>query len=177
MNIPNLLTTIRFFLIPVFCFIYFSSVQNHFLIAIIIFLISGITDVLDGYIARKYNMITKWGTLLDPLADKLMTLTVLFCLSVSNIIPIWVFFVVLGKEILMVLGGILLLKKKTIVPAKYYGKLATFFFYLSVGLMIFNKKVGAYVIYGAILLTLFAFFSYLVNYIKIKKNNTANKVN
>ena len=108
MNIPNILTAIRFFLIPVFCIVYFSSINNQFMISIIIFLISGITDVLDGYIARKYDMVTKWGTLLDPLADKLMLLTVLFCLSRTHVIPIWIFILILAKEGLMILGGLLL---------------------------------------------------------------------
>lgn len=170
MNIPNILTTIRFFLIPVFYIVYFSSIDNHFMISIIIFLISGITDVLDGYIARKYDMVTKWGSLLDPLADKLMLLTALFCLSRTDIIPIWIFILILAKEVLMILGGILLLKKKTVVSARYYGKAATLFFYLSIGVMIFNEAAGTYIIYIALALAFFAFFNYLRNYLDIKKN-------
>lgn len=170
MNIPNILTTARFFLIPAFYIVYFSSVDNHFMISIIIFLISGITDVLDGYIARKYNMVTKWGSLFDPLADKLMLLTVLFSLSKTNVIPIWIFIVMLAKEILMILGGILLLKQQTVISAKYYGKAATFFFYLSIGVMIFNKGIGTIIMYVAILMAFFAFFNYLQNYLYIKKS-------
>ncbi|WDU82801.1 CDP-alcohol phosphatidyltransferase family protein [Caloramator sp. Dgby_cultured_2] len=110
MNIPNALTTLRFILIPTYLFVYFSKINNSFLFAMIIFFIAGATDVLDGYIARKYNMVTKWGTLLDPLADKLMLLTVLFSLSYTNIIPHWVFYIVLIKEISMIIGGFTLLK-------------------------------------------------------------------
>lgn len=168
MNIPNILTNIRFLLIPVFCIIYFSSINNHFMISIIIFLISGITDVLDGYIARKYDMVTKWGTLLDPLADKLMLLTVLFCLSRTHVIPIWIFILILTKEGLMILGGLLLLKKQTVIAARYYGKAATLFFYLSIGIMIFNSSIGTIIMYVAILLAFFAFFNYLKNYISVK---------
>ncbi len=170
MNIPNILTTIRFLLIPVFYFVYFSSMENNFMISIVIFLISGITDVLDGYIARKYDMITKWGTLLDPLADKLMLLTALFCLSSTKTISIWIFVLILSKEVLMILGGILLLKMRTVVSARYYGKAATLFFYLSIGVMIFNKTIGGYIMYIAIILTLFAFFNYLRNYLNIKRS-------
>jgi cardiolipin synthase len=170
MNIPNVLTTIRFFLIPIFCIVYFSSITNHFIISIIIFLISGITDVLDGYIARKYDMITKWGTLLDPLADKLMLLAVLFCLSSTGIISIWIFVLILAKEGLMILGGILLLKKQTVVAARYYGKAATLFFYLSIGVMILDRKVGTIIMYAAMLLAFFAFYNYLRTYIRIKKS-------
>lgn len=168
MNIPNVLTIIRFFLIPVFCIVYFSPVDNHFIISIVIFLISGITDILDGYIARKYDMVTKWGTLLDPLADKLMLITVLFSLSRTGVIPIWIFSLILAKEGLMILGGILLLKKQTVVAARYYGKAATLFFYLSIGVMMFNRSIGTIIMYGAILLAFFAFFNYLKSYIHIK---------
>lgn len=168
MNIPNILTMIRFLLIPIFYIVYFSSIDNHFVISIIIFLVSGITDVLDGYIARKYDMVTKWGTLLDPLADKLMLLTVLFCLSRTDVIPIWIFILILGKEGLMILGGLLLLKKQTVIAAKYYGKAATLFFYLSIGIMVFNSSLGTIIMYVAILLTFFAFFNYLKNYINVK---------
>jgi cardiolipin synthase len=138
------------------------------MISIIIFLISGITDVLDGYIARKYDMVTKWGTLLDPLADKLMLLTVLFCLSRTHVIPIWIFILILTKEGLMILGGLLLLKKQTVIAARYYGKAATLFFYLSIGVMIFNSSTGTIIMYCAILLAFFAFFNYLKNYISVK---------
>jgi cardiolipin synthase len=138
------------------------------MISIIIFLISGITDVLDGHIARKYDMVTKWGTLLDPLADKLMLLTVLFCLSRTRIIPVWIFILILAKEGLMILGGLLLLKKQTVIAARYYGKAATLFFYLAIGIMVFNKSIGIIIMYFAILLAVFAFFNYLKNYIRIK---------
>lgn len=170
MNIPNILTTIRFFLIPVFYIVYFSSMSNSMTIAITIFLISGTTDILDGYIARKYNLITKWGTVLDPLADKLMILTVLFCLSSSKIIPLWIFLLILFKEAFMIIGGINLFKYKKVIPAKYYGKISTVLFYLSVVVMVFHKSIGTYVLYAAIGMTLFSFINYLISFINIKKH-------
>jgi cardiolipin synthase len=144
--------------------------DNSFLISIVIFLVSGMTDVLDGYIARKYNMVTKWGTLLDPLADKLMIIAVLFCLSKSGVIPGWIFIFILAKELLMITGGLMLLKDRTVVAAKYYGKAATVLFYLSIGVMIFDKTIGTFIIYAALLMAFFAFANYLRNYIVIKKS-------
>ncbi|SNX55062.1 CDP-alcohol phosphatidyltransferase family protein [Thermoanaerobacterium sp. RBIITD] len=76
MNIPNVLTLLRFILIPIFVYSYFYITDGN-IFAAIIFIVSGITDVLDGYIARHYNQITKMGILMDPLADKLMIITVL----------------------------------------------------------------------------------------------------
>lgn len=170
MNIPNILTTIRFFLIPVFYTIYFSSINNSMAIAVIIFLISGITDILDGHIARKYNLVTKWGTVLDPLADKLMILTVLFCLSSSKIIPLWIFLLILLKEAFMIIGGINLFKYQKVIPAKYYGKISTVLFYLSVFIMVFYQSIGIYILYAAIAMTIFSFINYLISFVKIKKN-------
>ena len=73
-NIPNILTIIRFILIP---FLYISVLSHHYLTALIIFTISALTDILDGYIARKYNYITDIGKLIDPLADKLTQISLL----------------------------------------------------------------------------------------------------
>ena len=78
MNLPNILTTIRLLLIPVFVLVFFSYGTQGLIYGAIIFLIAGFTDVLDGHIARKFNLVTKYGIVLDPLADKLMLLTVLF---------------------------------------------------------------------------------------------------
>ena len=85
-NIPNILTIIRFILIP---FIYISVLSKHFLTALIIFTVSALTDILDGYIARKYNYITDIGKLIDPLADKLTQVSTLIVLVIQNIIPIF----------------------------------------------------------------------------------------
>lgn len=108
MNLPNILTILRFVLVPVFAAIFLSHLKYNYLIALSIFLLSGLTDVLDGFIARRYNMITQFGKLFDPLADKLMILTVLWCLVLKEYIPSWVFYIVLAKEIFMILGSALL---------------------------------------------------------------------
>ena len=84
MNIPNLLTIIRFILIPLFVYFYFSNEQFSLEIAAIVFILSGITDTLDGYIARRFNQVTRLGTVLDPLADKLMLITVLASVTMSK---------------------------------------------------------------------------------------------
>jgi cardiolipin synthase len=67
MNIPNILTLFRLFLIPIFILLFFSNIFNYLFYSVLIFLVAGITDILDGYIARKYSLITKLGTVLDPL--------------------------------------------------------------------------------------------------------------
>ena len=161
-NIPNILTIIRFILIP---FIFIAVMTHHYLTALIIFTLSAITDVLDGYIARKYNYITDIGKLIDPLADKLTQVTLLLSLTILNILPWWIFAIVFIKEIIMVTTASLLYKKKDVVVySKWYGKLATVLFYLAIvmSLLMNNFNLGIpfridlYLYYLAILATIFS---------------------
>ena len=170
MNIPNLLTIIRLVLVPVFLFVFFSDLPNGVFIALLIFLAAGFTDILDGAIARRFNMVTKWGAILDPLADKLMSLTVLISLTVSSIIPVWVLLIIGAKELLMISGATQLFRTGKFVPAKSYGKAASVLFYISIITLEFiNKSIGLLFIYASVLSSLFALYKYIENYIIIQK--------
>lgn len=175
MNIPNILTTIRFFLIPIFIFIFYSSMENNILYAAIVFAIAGVTDVLDGYIARTYNMVTKWGSAMDPLADKLMQLTVLICFTSKAYLPIWVIIVVGIKEALMVIGALFLYYcvEKTVIPANKYGKIATIAFYIAILAVAFNfpETLNLILVIVAVILTLIAFTNYLFGFREVRKDN------
>lgn len=164
MNIPNLLTLFRILLIPVFIAVFNSNIENNTLIALGIFLLAGLTDLLDGYIARKYNMITRLGTLLDPLADKLMLITVLICLALKDYFPLWIAALVIIKEAAMIGGGVFLYysKRSIVIPANLYGKAATAAFYLAVIVLSVNKDTpaGQIMLYIAALLTAGAFLKY-----------------
>lgn len=164
MNIPNLLTVFRILLVPVFVIVFNSNAENSALLALMIFMLAGITDLLDGYIARKFNMITRIGTMLDPLADKLMLSTVLICMAAKNYIPFWIAAVVIIKEAAMIGGGIYLYysKDNIVIPANRYGKAATAAFYLAIILLSFNEGmlVGKIAIYIAVLMTVAAFVKY-----------------
>lgn len=171
MNVPNILTIIRLFLIPIYILSLFSNLRYGLQYSIIIFVISGITDILDGYIARKNNQITKLGTVLDPLADKLMLLTVLISLTIKKFIPITVPIIILIKESIMILGGILLYKKDTVIPSNKFGKLSTFLFYIAIITLCFSKPIGVYMLYCCVLSSLIAFISYAKYYINYKKSS------
>jgi len=173
-NIPNILTIIRFIFIP---FIFTSVVNNDYLVALIIFTISAITDILDGYIARKYNYITDLGKLIDPLADKLTQVSLLLSLSILKILPWWIFAIVFIKECVMVISASLLYKRKDVVVySKWYGKLATVLFYLAIVVsLIVNQfhvqmpfRIDLYLYYLAILSTIFSLIMYSIKF-KIKK--------
>jgi cardiolipin synthase len=128
-HVPNILTMIRFLLIP---FIIYFLATNQYIVGVILFILSGITDVVDGAIARKFNFITDFGKLMDPLADKLTQIATIASLTLIHIIPIWILAIVLLKELIMIAGASFLYGKDVVVYSKWYGKLATVLFYLAI---------------------------------------------
>ena len=173
MHIPNILTAVRFLLAPLFVFVFFSSNENYLRLSAYVFVLAGITDVLDGYIARRFNLITKWGQAMDPLADKIMQLTVLICLTINRIIPIWVIIIVGIKEALMIIGGVVLYTRRdhVVIPARNYGKISTILFYMAVLFISFGIPFGIHLLFLAIIVTLYAFTRYFkVGMSEMKKN-------
>lgn len=172
MNLPNILTVIRFALIPVFCITFFGGGPHRYIYAALVFSLASATDVLDGYIARRYNLITNFGKIADPLADKSMQICALFCMQIADIIPNWVVLAVIVKELVMLVGGIILYTSKVIVSADKYGKLATVVFYISIVLLIVFKNMPVAIKYSLILLSMFfmllALFNYANQFKKIK---------
>ncbi|MGI6227409.1 MAG: CDP-diacylglycerol--glycerol-3-phosphate 3-phosphatidyltransferase [Peptococcales bacterium] len=180
MSVPNILTILRFILVPIFA--YFLSTR-HYITAAVLFLAGGLTDVLDGYIARKYNLVTSWGKIADPLADKLMQVTAMVILSFYlKIIPVELIVIMLLKEIFIGIGAIVLYKQNShVVSANWYGKMATVFFYLAVIMLLFDNVFGFETALGlefnrlffiiAVLVALFAFSLYINSFFKIKRQN------
>lgn len=125
LNVPNALTILRILLVPFFAWQYLRGNQ---VAALVIFLIVQLTDLLDGMIARKYHLITSFGKLMDPLADKLMLISVLICFTITGKLPLWVLLVIAAKELLLIIGGAYALKKHLVVQSQFLGKLATVLF-------------------------------------------------
>ena len=128
-HVPNILTIIRFLLIPFI--IYFLAI-NQYIVGVILFIISGITDVVDGAIARKFNFITDFGKLMDPLADKLTQISVLATLMIKELIPVWILAIVIAKEAVMIAGASFLYGRDVVVSSKWFGKLATVLFFIAI---------------------------------------------
>ena len=178
MNVPNALTLARFFMVGVFPYLYFSEgLANNKVWAFAVFILAGLTDVLDGWIARHHNLETKWGKLMDPLADKLMLLMVLICLAIDEVISYWVILVIAFKELIMILGAAFLYKEReVVVQSNFYGKSATVLFYLAVTALIFELPYAEYILVVAIASTILALIQYTVlNYKRnIKKKSPEN---
>lgn len=136
-HVPNALTVVRFLLIP---FILFYIFTGNYILAFIFFTISGLTDIADGFIARKFNLVSNFGKLMDPLADKLTQIATLTSLVITDIIPIWILIIVLAKEFIMIVGASFLYGKDVVVYSRWYGKLATVLFYVAIVFSLLFKQ-------------------------------------
>ena len=123
-NVPNVLTMIRMGLIPVY---WILMLNDHFYVAFAVFAAASLTDIADGFIARKYQLITNFGKLMDPLADKLMSISVMLSMAIKGIAPWAVLIILLCKEAVMVMGGVVLYRNDVVVYSIWIGKLAQTF--------------------------------------------------
>ena len=146
-TIPNVLTIIRIILIPVFVILFFKGEK---IAALCVFCAASLTDMLDGYLARKLNQITDFGKLFDPLADKLMVLTAMVCQTFWGPLPLVAVIIVALKELVMVLGGVFMLSKDVVVYSNYFGKAAQVGFIASLILSFFHDRFleGNVVLWG-----------------------------
>ena len=126
MNLPNAITIIRILLIPLFLY---KIIQGEMIFATAVYLTAAITDGLDGFIARVWNLQTKLGTFLDPMADKLLITTSFLTLSVLKIIPLWLALAVISRDFIIVGGSLLvyLMKDELTIRPQPIGKVTTFF--------------------------------------------------
>lgn len=135
-TLPNILSVVRILLIPVI--VWFYSFEKQYVLAGCVLILSGITDVVDGFIARRFNMISDLGKILDPVADKLTQGVMMICLFLRYRIIVIPFALLVVKELFMVISGILVIKKTgKVCGADWHGKVATFMLYIMMALHIF----------------------------------------
>ena len=164
-NTPNILTIMRLLLIPVFCVL---MIKDKMTASLVVFLVAGATDLLDGYLARKQNEITAFGKLMDPLADKLMVLCLMIGLTVKNIIPLPAFIILIVKEAIMGAGTLFLLKRNKVVYSKPIGKIAQFTLFVALVLCFFHadfNRMGfplhLYLLWLGVALAIVSLFYYM----------------
>lgn len=130
MSVPNLLTMCRFLLIPVYIAVFAAG---HVMWAFAVVLVAGLTDILDGHIARTRGLVTRTGEMLDPLADKLMMITVIISLMAAGYIPWFAAVPIFIRDAGMIIGSAIFhFRGKRTVPANVMGKLTTVLYYLAV---------------------------------------------
>ena len=179
-KVPNILTVLRLILIPLFVLVFYSDYENRKILYLTIFVLSGISDVADGFIARKFKCESKFGKLMDPFADKLNQISVAVCVAGVDNKLMWVPVFLVVKELCMVLGAAGLLKKSNIVvQSNWAGKLATvIYFGTFAALLVFENMIRPEL--TQLLCILFAVFSvlafviYIVKYFRIYKEQKNN---
>ena len=169
MSIPNLLSLLRLALVPMFAVVFFQPWPDAHTWAALIYLIAFLTDIADGWIARRFNQITKLGRILDPLADKLMTFTVIVCITADHIIPLWAVVAFFCKELTIAIGGCLMYQRLgDVIPSNWLGKASTgVFFVVCAALVLFPaipRPWATGLITFALALTLAALASYICQY-------------
>ena len=148
MNLPNKLTTLRVIMIPFFVFfLLWQNGENRTfrMIALALFIIASLTDLLDGKIARKYNLVTNFGKFMDPLADKLLVCSALICLIELNALPAWMVIVIISREFIISGFRLIASDNGVVIAASYWGKFKTTFQMVSVVLLILDIPALAFV--------------------------------
>lgn len=175
MNLPNKLTTFRVILIPFFLiFLYtdFWGNANSY-IAVAIFIIASLTDLLDGKIARKYNLVTNFGKFMDPLADKLLTCSAMIALVDMGKLAGWIVIVIIARE--FIISGFRLVASDSgvVIAASYWGKFKTTFQMLMIILLVLDLNVpymnvvNMAVVYIALVLTVISLVDYIAKNYKV----------
>ena len=129
MNLPNKLTVLRVIMVPFFVFFMLTNVGGpaNKWIALILFCVASLTDMLDGKIARKYNLVTNFGKFMDPLADKLLVCSAMICMIEMGKLPAWIVIVIIARE--FIISGFRLVASDNgiVIAASYWGKFKTVF--------------------------------------------------
>ncbi len=175
MNLPNKLTMFRVILIPffvVFLLVDITPVDKW--IALAVFIIASLTDMLDGKIARKYNLVTNFGKFMDPLADKLLVCSALVCLVAVDRIPAWMVIVIIAREFIISGFRLVASDNGVVIAASYWGKFKTTFQIIMICLMITDlaalQLLTAIVTWVAVILTVVSLVDYLVKNKEVMKD-------
>lgn len=171
MNLPNILSLFRIVLIPVVAYLFYAG---DLISATLVFIFACLTDILDGYIARKFNMITDLGKILDPLADKGMQITVLASMAFFvNLMPWQVVLFIFIKELVLCLGGAVLYNSNVVLGSNWWGKAATVVTSVCViSILFFHSIMSATVLcvfqFMPVIWAVFSIIRYYILYTKIK---------
>ena len=172
MNVPNTLTIIRMILIIPFVILLLNGADIP---AVVIFIIASFTDMLDGKIARKYNLVTNFGKFMDPLADKLLVCSALICLVEMERLAAWIVIIIIARE--FIISGFRLVASDNgiVIAASYWGKFKTVFQMIMVVVLMLNIQTSVFQMLGTILvwislaLTIISLADYVVKNIDVLK--------
>ena len=167
MNLPNKLTLFRVILIPFFVLFMLVDITAYDKwIALAIFIVASLTDLLDGKIARKYNLVTNFGKFMDPLADKLLVCSALICLVALAKIPAWIVIIIIAREFIISGFRLIASDNGVVIAASYWGKFKTTFQMVMICLMIADIEaislITTIIMWIALILTVVSLVDYLI---------------
>lgn len=175
MNLPNKLTVLRVIMIPFFVFFMLTDIAGSLSkwIALGIFIIASLTDLLDGKIARKYNLVTNFGKFMDPLADKLLVCAAMICLVEIGMLPAWMVIVIISREFIISGFRLIAADNGVVIAASYWGKFKTVFQMVMICLLIADIQAIAMVTMAvtwiAVILTVVSLVDYLLKNKQVMK--------
>ena len=174
MNLPNKLTVFRVILVPVFLvLLYVSAIPENNYLAAAIFIIASLTDMLDGKIARKYNLVTNFGKFMDPLADKLLVCSALIALADLDKIAGWIVIVIIAREFIISGFRLVASDNGVVIAAGWWGKVKTAVTMVTIILVVLELPyhgshiVNTVLIYISLVLTIISLLDYIVHNYKI----------
>ncbi len=178
LNLPNQLTIVRIVAIPLYLLVLYINKDWSNVTATIIFILAGASDFLDGYIARKYNLITDLGKILDPIADKILVAAALIALIDLDRLYWWIAVIMLARDFTMEALRNLAASKGVIIAAGIWGKLKTTFQMVAIGMISFNITwlginwfiLGTICMYIALVLSVYSAYVYFRDYFKTQNN-------
>ncbi|MBD5472267.1 MAG: CDP-diacylglycerol--glycerol-3-phosphate 3-phosphatidyltransferase [Lachnospiraceae bacterium] len=175
MNLPNKLTMLRVIMIPFFIvFLLIPITPYDKWIALAIFIVASLTDLLDGKIARKYNLVTNFGKFMDPLADKLLVCSALICLIELGKIPAWMVIIIIAREFIISGFRLVASDNGVVIAASYWGKFKTTFQMAAVCLLIADiaaiHVVTQIILWIAVILTVVSLVDYLIKNKEVMKD-------
>lgn len=179
MNLPNKLTIARMAMVPLFMIALLMNTPASRIIATVIFALASLTDMLDGQIARKYNMVTNFGKLMDPLADKVLTAAAMICLVELGDLAAWIAVVIIFREYLITGLRSVAASENIVVAANIWGKVKTVCQMIALMLLMVKPQVvalcgidfGLWIMYVAVALTIYSGLDYVL---KLNKQITWN---
>lgn len=182
MNLPNKLTILRIVIIPLFIlFLYVDIGDNmNLYIAALLFIVASLTDLLDGKIARKYNLVTNFGKFMDPLADKLLVCSALIALVDIEKLAGWIVIIIISRDFIINGFRVLAADNGIVIAASYWGKLKTTCQMIMIVLLIVDLDipymyiVNNFFVYVALLLTIISLFDYIYKNYKVLMKSTNN---
>ena len=169
MNLPNKITVFRILMIPFFvaCML-IKEIPYHEIIAGVIFIIAALSDLVDGKIARRFNLVTNFGKFMDPLADKLLVQSALLCFVANGRLPAWIAIVIMSREFIISGFRLVAADKGIVIAAGYLGKLKTVFQMVMSVMLIFHFSHPVWLateqifIWGSLILTIVSLVDYFI---------------